>query len=136
MRFLFSFLLLFICVSAYAATMCVPDLSTCDSCSVNVGGGGVKWSATCCGVEIEGVMFYGGYTFNGAGGASFPLVSMPLTPGSTSDVFVFVITYPVVAEYGLVVCSNNSQNGYVNIVPKCAFQQCSVSSYCLSTDPA
>ena len=37
-----------------AATMCVPDLSTCNSCTDGTYNG-IEWKATCCGVEVSGV---------------------------------------------------------------------------------
>lgn len=53
MRFLFALLLFMVCVPVHAATMCVPDLSTCTSCS-DFTYEGIEWSANCCGVYVRG----------------------------------------------------------------------------------
>lgn len=43
---------------ANAATMCVPDLSTCESC-VPVSASGSQWTVNCCGVDVSGIaLFY------------------------------------------------------------------------------
>ena len=42
-----------IVLPAYAATMCVPDLSSCESCGA-LGSNGPIWYADCCGTNIVG----------------------------------------------------------------------------------
>ena len=56
MKKIFMFVGLF-CVSAHAATMCVPDLSTCESCD-RVSSSGSQWVADCCGVRVSGIGFF------------------------------------------------------------------------------
>ena len=55
MRFLFAVLLLLTCMPVHAATMCVPDLSTCESCTDFDTIGELFWSANCCGVPVSGI---------------------------------------------------------------------------------
>lgn len=55
MKKIFCLLCLLTCVCAsHAATMCVPDLSTCESCTDGTYEG-ITWTATCCGVKVSGV---------------------------------------------------------------------------------
>ena len=130
MRFLFVSLLMFFCVSVNAATMCVPDLSTCESCRSFVLEGS-KWSAVCCGVETRGYLFFG--TRDMLAGDSWRLaLRQPPKNNITSDSYVFVMTYPVVAEYGVVVCAG----ALSQMAPRCAFQECYGIIGCVGSDPA
>ena len=130
MKFLFAVLLMFFCVSVNAATMCVPDLSTCESCTSFVVEGS-KWSAVCCGVETRGYLFWG--TRDMLGGGSWRLaLRLPPKDNVTSDSYLLVMTYPVVAEYGVVVCAG----AFSQMAPRCAFQECYGSIWCGDTDPA
>ena len=55
MKKIFCLLFLLTCVGAsHAATMCVPDLSTCESCTDGTYSG-YTWSANCCGIPVSGV---------------------------------------------------------------------------------
>ena len=51
-------LLLFVlsCAPSFAATMCVPDFSTCSTCTP-VSYSGLTWTADCCGVRVSGIAF-------------------------------------------------------------------------------
>ncbi|MDW2958823.1 MAG: hypothetical protein R8M37_03385 [Alphaproteobacteria bacterium] len=95
-------LLFFICLgcgTANAATMCVPDLSTCESCSEVSYDHTGKWEADCCGVRVSGVAFYTSYR---SGMTNSLDVSLALAPDPSADkkvVSVCLMTRPVVAHY-------------------------------------
>ncbi len=134
-------------MSANAATMCVPDLSTCDSCT---GGAysGLTWSATCCGVDVAGVvlptMVSGVLT-----GSLFRLEesswlsTLCATSGNTTGV-VCVMTKPFFVQNGYVpVCVRGAD--FINEAaqkcaqyfrPKCVFSDCGVPPYCESSGGA
>lgn len=59
MKFLSVVFLVFLCLSANAATMCVPDLSTCKSCELVTSAAWDndlhRWKKNCCGIEVSGI---------------------------------------------------------------------------------
>lgn len=58
MKKIFCLLYLLTCVGAsHAATMCVPDLSTCESCAP-VSTSGSQYVVNCCGVDVSGVALF------------------------------------------------------------------------------
>lgn len=58
MKRIFCLLCLLTCVGAsHAATMCVPDLSTCESCTP-VSTSGSQYVVNCCGVDVSGVALF------------------------------------------------------------------------------
>ncbi len=126
MRVIIFFMCLMFVGASWAATMCVPDLSACESCT-GVVLEGSKWFATCCGVETNGYLFAAGGVEKGS---SVHLVSTQPFSSVAEETYMFVMTYPVVAEYGIIDCGLHG-----NIVPKCAFQECEGSGFCLAVDP-
>lgn len=132
MKRIFCLLCLLTCVGvSHAATMCVSDLSTCESCTdfeELAGTGYVLGKANCCGVPV--VLLWGakpsyGYSEN----RSFDLsryYDVFHTPGNTGfDVCMmvapFVAPYAVVVEHGGIASGVFACAGFI---PRCAFTYC------------
>lgn len=125
MRILFSFLCCMVVGAANAATMCVPDLSTCDSCSDFKTVGQMFWSANCCGVPVSG--WWIGYNGNirsvdietlsagdlnaSVGGSGYNLCVM-MSP--------FVAPYAVNVVHSVLAASDDCSG----FIPKCAVTYC------------
>lgn len=130
----FVFLVMFcVCGVANAATMCVPDLSTCESCTGVKSIGQMFWSADCCGVPVSGVWMpvngnnkrsvdiaelYLEHIIDGVGGSGYNFCVM-LSP--------FIAPYAVNVKHywvaGSDICSG--------FIPRCAVTYCdeTVSEY-------
>ena len=94
--------------------MCVPDLSTCESCSEVSYDNTGKWEADCCGVRVSGVAFYTSYR---SGMTNSLDVSLALAPDPSADkkaVSVCLMTRPVVAPYFYLVTNGSSCCIYVD----------------------
>ena len=98
MKKVLFFLALCIGSSANAATMCTPDLSTCESCTDGTYSG-VSWTATCCGVTVSGI---GVNIGSNAGLLSCAHFSYPTTNFSEAynhGACTCIMQKPVVATY-------------------------------------
>lgn len=142
MKKIFCLLCLLFCVEvSQAATMCVPDLSTCESCTdfeELSGAGNVLGRANCCGVPV--VLLWGAfysssdsmdrsfsmslyeYVFHSAGAMSFD-VCMMVAP--------FVAPYAVVVGHGLAA----GVDACAGFIPRCAFTYCDEKVYESADNP-
>lgn len=131
MRFFVVLLGMFVCGVANAATMCVPDLSTCTSCT-NFSYSGMTWSANCCGVDVSGIALED----VGANSVSiaFNEVSLPSPNGYYLFRQTCFVLHPFVMPYGYVV--GCSAGAYMDaslcgaIVPKCMVEKCPEKVVC------
>ena len=112
MRILCVLLLMFLCVPARAATMCVPDLSTCDSCTEVSSDSTGKWVADCCGVRVSGIAFYALYNLfvTESENNSMMFGGYDLSDFIGKKLSVCFMTEPVVAPYFHLI-SNYELNG-------------------------
>lgn len=133
MKRIFCLLCLLTCVGAsHAATMCVPDLSTCESCTDGTYSG-YTWSANCCGIPVSGVALP--YMLAAAvsltvslddaeaaaemiGGSNVAALCVMLKPVVASNGFVGnCIGYPPTSLKAAEECARY-------FIPKCVFSQC------------
>ena len=132
-----------------AATMCVPDLSTCNSC-VSVTFSGTQWVADCCGVSVSGIGFfiadnYYSYTqsvpqtiniavSNPANYLGYAYVACLMT----SPVVPKFYHVPFLVQYGSEAFDDVGEVCSYNFNPKCAISGCDLSPHTLSSgvDPA
>ena len=125
MKFLVVFLLLLVCGPTRAATMCVPDLSTCESCTDFEDFGMILWSANCCGVPVSG--FWLGYSSNerSVDIAKNDLIGAQLEYGGMGY-NVCVMMSPIVAPYAVNVKHDWILNSSVckSFIPRCAMTYC------------
>lgn len=97
-RFLFVFALC-VCSSANAATMCAPDLSTCESCTDGTYSG-VSWTATCCGVTVSGIgVNIGMYSLYHMFCKNFSYGNTRFTDGGDQGACTCIMQEPVVAQF-------------------------------------
>lgn len=82
-----------------AATMCVPDLSTCESCS-DFTYEGMKWSANCCGVQVHGIVFAGYFSTHSVP-KSTRLQDVNVENTDVVGVTYCLITSPFIAQYAV-----------------------------------
>lgn len=131
MKRIFCLLCLLTCIGAsHAATMCVPDLSTCESCTdfEVLDEGKIVWRANCCGVPVTG--FWGVYHVSGALERSYSMKG--LASLSFLDYVghnICVMLSPFVASYGVVVgrsgvADGNRAYSCDGFIPRCAFTYC------------
>lgn len=137
MKKIFCLLCLLTCVGvSHAATMCVPDLSTCESCTDGTYSG-FTWSANCCGIPVSGV--------------ALPLLAPGSSPtlslddaeaaaqiiGGSSLSALCIMLKPVVASNGFIgKCIGHSPTPLKAaklcaefFIPKCVFTQCTGSFF-------
>ncbi len=135
MRFLIVLVGMFVCLGARAATMCMPDLSNCTSCT-NFSYSGTVWSANCCGVDVSGIMISNHIDYN-LGDLQY--VSQSFDELGTFGSFgIFrhtcFILWPFVLPYGYVVkCDSAYVDSIVScgaIIPKCMVEKCSDKVVC------
>ena len=130
MRFLFALLLFMVCVPVHAATMCVPDLSTCESCTPI--SSGALWVADCCGTRVSGVQIksdFQGSASAYSGEASREFVDPYFLVNSDRFETYCIMTAPVFATYiNFVGCSNWVMSAAgdcaTDFKPKCALTYC------------
>ena len=137
MKKLFCFLGMFVAFcSANAATMCVPDLSACESCR-DFSYSDAFWTANCCGVFVKGMYFI-------TQGIAPSVKSAPverLFPtgtalGASAEYDVCFMVYPFISEYatiascGGVYLFSADVSRCASFSPKCALTYCSESSGC------
>ena len=128
-----SVCLLFVlmCGGANAATMCVPDLSTCTSCT-NFSYSGMTWSANCCGVDVSGIALED--IKSNSVSIAFNEVSLPDPYGYYTYRHTCFMLHPFVMPYGYVVGCDSGL--YMDaslcgaIVPKCMFEKCPEKVVC------
>ena len=135
MRFLFSFLLLVVLfvLPVRAATMCVPDLSTCESCTDGTYDG-YSWSANCCGIPVSGVAL----PYLQTGGSSLT-ISLDDTEAAARGIgsamaALCVMLKPVVASNGFLgrcivppyTSLKAAERCAEHFIPKCVFTQCTL----------
>ena len=130
--------MLCVCGVANAATMCVPDLSTCESCTA-VATDGILWTADCCGVRVSGVQI----RFHNIGNSnvsSIDVKSMSFQGEAYyGHVYTFcMMTQPVFAPYiNLVGCGDSdgvSGDCASDFIPKCALTYCSDKIECKNVE--
>ena len=129
-------LFMFLGTSANAATMCAPDLSTCESCTDGTYDG-ITWTRNCCGTQVSGIA-----VGMEAKDGQYVKKSVVLT----DEVFVpgrwfclCVMTSPIVAPYavaGNTYCGINTVSDCAvkcaaRFSPKCAFTECTDEYYCM-----
>ncbi len=118
-------------VSANAATMCVPDLSTCESCAA-VSYSGTQWVANCCGVRVSGIGFWLGdfvrpYT------QSVPQSISYEQREDGQNYVCCLMTYPFVPDYYHVPILSNTRSSIVGdwcsrlFNPRCAIVGCDLA---------
>ena len=132
MRFLFALLLFMVCVPVRAATMCVPDLSTCESCTPVTSADGYnnlhRWKANCCGIEVSGV---GGIGLFGSGLSALYVGDNDIDMGAVGGSLWCLMLKPFVAPYINVPVwswsgiSYKAYNCESLFIPKCAVTYCS-----------
>lgn len=129
MKRIFCLLCLLTCVGAsHAATMCVPDLSTCESCTDYerlLGPYGVLLKANCCGVPV--VLVWVGYSSNETENRSFDLsrhIYLIYKPGGGYGLNVCMMVSPFVAPYGVVFDGPLTVVECERFIPRCAFTYC------------
>lgn len=119
-----------VCATANAATMCVPDLSTCESCVPITRG--VLWVADCCGTRVSGVEissgYFGGRAWSGKASRNLTTDFYDLVNGDVFETYC-IMTAPVFAKYiTFVGCSSATPalagNCAENFKPKCALTEC------------
>lgn len=99
MKKVLFFLALCIGSSANAATMCTPDLSTCESCTDGTYSG-VSWTATCCGVTVSGIGVNIGAKFGISGYcAHFSYPATNFSEANNEGACTCIMQKPVVATY-------------------------------------
>ncbi len=131
MKKIFCLLCLLTCVGAsHAATMCVPDLSTCESCTdfEVLDEGKIVWRANCCGVPVAG--FWGVRHVSDALKRSSSMEELAgLNLMESVGYNICVMLSPFVASYGVIV----GWSGGVDVsrayscdgfIPRCAFTYC------------
>lgn len=140
MKRIFCLLCLLTCVGAsHAATMCVPDLSTCESCTDGTYSG-YTWSANCCGIPVSGVALP--YRPIDALSRTISLDDAEAAAqiiGGSDLVTLCVMLKPVVASNGFVVrclgpfptLLTAAEECARYFIPKCVFSQCT-SPYVLN----
>ena len=133
MKKIFCLLFLLTCVGAsHAATMCVPDLSTCESCTDGTYSG-YTWSANCCGIPVSGVALP--YRPTSAFSRTISLDDAEAAAEIVSAdglAALCVMLKPVVASNGFVgnclwsaFTSLKAAEGCAGFfIPKCVFTQC------------
>lgn len=112
-------------VTANAATMCVPDLSTCDSCTDFETRGQLFWSANCCGVPVSG--WWIGYGENVRSVDIDTLYSDSLRSGTgVMGYNLCVMMTPFVAPYAVNVEYTWLSSSWVcdGFIPRCAVTYC------------
>lgn len=125
MRVLFSFLCCMVVGAANAATMCVPDLSTCDSCTDFERRGQFFWSANCCGVPVSG--WWIGYNENVRSVDIETLSTNALKPEvGVNGYNLCVMMSPFIAPYAVNVVHSvlGGSYGCSGFIPKCAVTYC------------
>ncbi len=141
MKKIFCLLCLLTCVGAsHAATMCVPDLSTCESCTdfeELVYTVGLVGKANCCGISV--VLLWGKYGYatvmdRSLNVPSFGSVSHGLE-GMGFDVCMMVS--PFVAPYAVVVGHGfaSGVSACAGFIPRCAFTYCDEKVYESADNP-
>ena len=138
MKRIFCLLCLLTCVGAsHAATMCVPDLSACESCT-DATYKGITWTATCCGVEVSGIAVGMHAEYEQVVKRSVALTDDSFIPGNWYC--LCVMTSPVLAPYAVAAnnyCAESSANTYCayrcswSFSPRCAFAECATEYYCI-----
>lgn len=138
MKKIFCLLCLLTCVGAsHAATMCVPDLSTCDSCTDLEVFSDTLGKANCCGVSV--VLLWGRYGFSIVMNRSSDVYILGKVSHETGamgfDVCMmvapFVAPYAVVVGYGLA----SGVNACAGFIPRCAFTYCDERVYPSADNP-
>lgn len=133
MRLFIVLFVMFLCAGAHAATMCVPDLSNCTSCT-NFSYSGIKWSANCCGVRVSGIALDDVAANNVS--VPFEEVEVPIVYGYYVFRHVCFVLSPFVMSYGYVVGCDTMQYTDASlcgaIVPKCMVEKCSEKAVCNS----
>lgn len=115
---------LFCVGGVHAATMCVPDLSTCTSCT-DASYQGITWTANCCGVKVSGVTMlviggsWVGASYNIKNDARLELFNAYGTTSYTSWCGCLMLK-PVVAEHVTVVGYNYDHTDLGYCVKECA----------------
>lgn len=132
MKFLSVVFLVFLCLSANAATMCVPDLSTCESCEPVTSADGYnelhRWKANCCGIEVSGI---GGTGLFGSYLSALYVGDNDIDMGDAGDSLWCLMLKPFVAPYINVPVwswtgiSYRAYNCESLFIPKCAVTYCS-----------
>lgn len=123
-------LFMFLGTSANAATMCAPDLSTCESCTDGTYDGGY-WTAECCGVQVSGVAF-DAPSEQLEDKQSQPLREFGLPGASDGRYIACLMLSPIVAKYyHMPVISNRwrTSAGQIcmeNFKPVCALVECNL----------
>ena len=116
----FILLSVLLCGGANAATMCVPDLSACDSCGA-VSNNLHTFYVNCCGVDVMGL---GIQNFNTT--ACGTSLNDPLFTVRTTGYCVCIMTWPIMATFAHVVPKGNESCGYIcanNFNPYYAFNE-------------
>lgn len=115
--------------------MCVPDLSTCESCS-DFSSSGIFWTANCCGVFVEG-MYLINIGFPSSKSVPVKSLSSPsFVDGPPNYMYdVCFMVYPFVSEYATIascgsVVMGQDVNHCASFLPKCALTYCSESPGC------
>jgi len=133
MKKIFCLLCLLTCVGAsHAATMCVPDLSTCESCTDGTYSG-YTWSANCCGIPVSGVALP--YHIISGFSRTVSLDDAEVAAenlGSSNLAALCVMLKPVVASNGFVgnclrypaTLLKAAEECAGFFIPKCVFTQC------------
>lgn len=141
MKKIFCLLCLLTCVGAsHAATMCVPDLSTCESCTdfeVLSGTYDLFGKANCCGVPV--VLLWGSHISSTAMKRSLDVSSLQRVSHATGAmgfnvcmmVSPFVAPYVVVMEHGLA----SGVDACAGFIPRCAFTYCDEKVYESADNP-
>lgn len=141
MKRIFCLLCLLTCVGAsHAATMCVPDLSTCESCTdleLLAGTDHVLGKANCCGVPV--VLLWGWSHRSSTENRSFDLSNYSTVHHSIGGnvfnvcmmVAPFVAPYAVVVGYGVA----SGVSGCAGFIPRCAFTYCDEKVYESADNP-
>lgn len=130
MRFFVVLFVMTICTGTHAATMCVPDLSTCTSCT-NFSYSGIQWTANCCGVDVSGITLDDVAADNIS--VSFDEI-VPSMAGGYLYRHVCFVLWPFVMPYGYVAGCDTSLYSTASlcgaIVPKCMVEKCSEEVVC------
>ena len=131
MRFFVVLFVMTICTGTHAATMCVPDLSTCTSCT-NFSYSGIQWTANCCGVDVSGIALDDVAADNIS--VSFDEIRFGSPYGYHVFRHVCFVLWPFVMPYGYVTVCDASYNLDASlcgaIVPKCMVEKCSEEVVC------
>lgn len=121
--------MLCVCGVANAATMCVPDLSTCESCTDGTYDG-YSWSANCCGVNVSGIGFWVGNWVASYTQSVPQNISIEQRDEGGSGYVACLMTSPFVSDYFHVPILSYTMSSIVGgwcsrlFNPKCAIVGC------------